>query len=188
MSIKRTITTIFMVPTLKIPKDALKNNGFINGYIRDNLKDEEYLDSIYLLFQPKNLNLFRGFLDSEYERTAQVIDDYDYPNGFVVVVYKLDTQFKEDFELIKQSKYSKTSPDFQNLFPKVVKIVKNNVSKDEISLQYKIFNRTEDLITFWEEKFEVKFDPEQEVWRRFIEEDECINSNVVKEVLNNHSY
>ena len=35
MGIKKNITSIFMVPTLKVPKDALMSNGFINGYTKD---------------------------------------------------------------------------------------------------------------------------------------------------------
>ena len=31
--IKRNITSIFMVPTLKIGREELENNGFINGYV-----------------------------------------------------------------------------------------------------------------------------------------------------------
>jgi len=183
MEIKKTITSIFMVPTLKIPKDSLRENGIINGYIKDGRREVQYEDCIYLLFRPTDLDKFREFLDSEYERTKAVIDDYDYENGYVVVVYQLDNKFKKDFELIKRSKYSKTSPAFQALFPKVIKIKKNGLHKDEISLQYRVFNRTEDLIKFWEEKLEVEFTDDQEVWHAFIEEDEILNLEKLKEYV-----
>ena len=39
---KKTITTIFMVPTLKIPKGALRLLGFINAYQVDMDKEEDY--------------------------------------------------------------------------------------------------------------------------------------------------
>jgi hypothetical protein len=172
-----------MVPTLKIPKDSLRENGIINGYIKDGRREVQYEDCIYLLFRPTDLDKFREFLDSEYERTKAVIDDYDYENGYVVVVYQLDNKFKKDFELIKRSKYSKTSPAFQALFPKVIKIKKNGLHKDEISLQYRVFNRTEDLIKFWEEKLEVEFTDDQEVWHAFIEEDEILNLEKLKEYV-----
>ena len=35
MNLEKTITSIFMVPTLKIPKEQLLKNNFINGYIKD---------------------------------------------------------------------------------------------------------------------------------------------------------
>lgn len=180
MEIKKTITTIFMVPTLKIPRERLADNEFINGYIKDGAKETQYENSIYLLFKPKNLDRFREFLDGEYERTKAIIDDYDYENGYVVVVYELDKSFKRDFDLIKYSRYSKTSSAFQAIFPKTVKIKKDGLSRDEVSLQYRVFNKTEDIISFWEEKLGVVFTEDQEVWHAFIEEDEILNLKKLK--------
>ena len=37
-----------MVPTLKFPKDSLKSNGFINGYIKDEGNDCQYEDVVYV--------------------------------------------------------------------------------------------------------------------------------------------
>lgn len=182
MEVKKTITSIFMVPTLQIPKVVLTNNGFINGYIKDAQQDIEYKDSIYLLFQPKNLSQFKEFLENEYERTKQIIEDYDLDDGFVVVVYKLDPTYKFDFDLIRSGKYSKTSPAFQKLFPKIKKIKLDGVLREEISLQYRIFNRTQDLINFWEEKLGITITSDQEVWQGFIEENEILNSDKVKEL------
>ena len=172
-----------MVPTLKVPKDALKDNGFINGYVKDGNREVQYENCIYLLFQPKDLDKFREFLDSEYERTKTLIDDYDYDKGYVVVVYQLDTRFIKDFDLVKKGKYSKTSSSFQALFPKVIKVKKNGLHKDEISLQYRVFNRTEDLIKFWEDKLGVEFEDNQEVWHGFEEENEILNIEKLKEYV-----
>jgi hypothetical protein len=183
MELKKTITSIFMVPTLKVPKDALKDNGFINGYVKDGSREVQYENCIYLLFQPADLDKFREFLDSEYERTKDLIDDYDYEKGYVVVVYQLDKKFAKDFDLVKRGKYSKTSSTFQALFPKVIKIKKNGLHKDEISLQYRVFNRTEDLIKFWEEKLGVEFEDDQEVWHGFQEDNEILNIEKLKEYV-----
>jgi hypothetical protein len=183
MELKKTITSIFMVPTLKVPKDALKDNGFINGYVKDGSREVQYENCIYLLFQPADLDKFREFLDSEYERTKDLIDDYDYEKGYVVVVYQLDKKFAKDFDLVKRGKYSKTSSAFQALFPKVIKIKKNGLHKDEISLQYRVFNRTEDLIKFWEEKLGVEFEDDQEVWHGFEKENEILNIEKLKEYV-----
>lgn len=172
-----------MVPTLKVPKDALKDNGFINGYVKDGSREVQYENCIYLLFQPADLDKFREFLDSEYERTKDLIDDYDYEKGYVVVVYQLDKKFAKDFDLVKRGKYSKTSSAFQALFPKVIKIKKNGLHKDEISLQYRVFNRTEDLIKFWEEKLGVEFEDDQEVWHGFQEDNEILNIEKLKEYV-----
>jgi hypothetical protein len=186
MEIKKNITSIFMVPTLKVPKDALKGNGFINAYIRDDRRDDQYKESIYLLFKPENLDKFREFLDNEYERTKTVIEDYDYEDGFVVVVYQLNEKYKKDFTLIKQGKYSKTSSDFQKVFPKIIKIVKNGLHRDELSLQYRIFNKASDLIDFWEEKLGIDFKTtvgdEFEVWEGWDEQKEILELDKIKEV------
>ena len=183
--IRKNITSIFMVPTLKIPKKKLNNNGFVNAYIKDSRRDVQYDECIYLLFHPENLDAFREFLDEEYERTKSIVDEYDYENGFVVVVYKLDEQFKEDFQLIREGKYSKTSEKFQEQFPKFVTIEKDKLKKEEISLQFRVFNKTSDLQEFWEEKIGVRFTSEQEFWEGFHEENEILNLDDVKKKFNN---
>ena len=175
-----------MVPTLKVPKDALRSNGFINAYIKDNRRDDQYKESVYLLFKPTDLDKFREFLDSEYERTKAVIEDYDYEDGYVVVVYQLNDKYKKDFNLIRQGKYSKTSVDFQKMFPKVVKIVKNNLHRDEVSLQYRIFTKAADLVSFWEEKLGIDFKSivgeDYEVWEGWNEEKEILELDKIKEL------
>lgn len=182
MEIKKTITTIFMVPTLKVPKDLLNNNGFINGYIKDVDKEFDYPYSkyIYLLFKPKDLDKFRDFLDSEYERTEDLIEDYDYEDGYVVLIYKLNEKYEKDFRLIRNGKYSKTSKEFQNIFPKAIKIIVDGKHRDELSLQVRIFKKTEDLKTFWEDELNVRFNDDQEVWEGWDIERETLNINKIK--------
>ena len=171
-----------MVPTLKVPKDALKENGFINGYVKDGSREVQYENCIYLLFKPEDLDMFRDFLDDEYERTKDLIDDYDYEGGYVVVVYQLDPKHKNDFKLIKEGKYSKTSKQFQEIFPKIIKILKEGLHKDEISLQYRIFNKTEDLKLYWEEKIGVELDEDMEIWQGWIEEKEILHPKILEHV------
>lgn len=181
MELKKTITSIFMVPTLKIGRDKLLDNNFLNAYIKDGGKDVQYKNAVYLLFHPKNVDKFKQFLDDEYERTKSIVDDYDYEGGFVVIVYELDKKLGKDFTLIKQGKYSKTSKEFQALFPKVVKVKRNGYQKDEISLQYRVFNQTQDLRDYWEEKLDVEFDDNMEVWQGWMEENEILLIDKLKE-------
>lgn len=170
-----------MVPTLKVPKDALKENGFINAYVQDLQTEELHKDSIYLLFKPENLEKFRQFLENEYERTKSIIEDYDYEDGYVVVVYLLDKNYKKDFLLVRKGEYSKTSKEFQALFPKVIKIIKDGLHRDELSLQYRIFVKSNDLIEYWEEKIGIGFTSKLEVWEGFDIENETLNINTIKE-------
>jgi hypothetical protein len=183
MERKHTITSIFIVPTLSIGRDNLLDNGFVNGYIKDGMRDVQYENAVYLLFKPINLDKFKVFLDKEYERTKSIIDDYDYEDGYVVVVYEINPKLKGDIELIKQGKYSKTSPAFQGIFPKVVQIKKGSIRKDEISLQYRIFNKTEDLVKFWEDKLGIELPEDLEVWHGFFEEFETLDLNKIKEYV-----
>jgi len=181
METTKTITTIFIVPIFSIGKEKLVNNGFVNGFIKDSRRDVQYKDSVYLLFKPEDLDKFKVFLDSEYEKTKSIIDDYDYEEGYVVVVYQISPRLMPDIELVKQGKYSKTSSKFQQIFPKIVTIKKNGFQKDELSLQYRVFNKTEDLKQFWEDKLDVVFDDDMEVWHGFIEENEILDLDKIKE-------
>ena len=181
MERKHTITSIFIVPTLSIGKDKLMDNGFINGYIKDVKRDIQYENAVYLLFKPEDLDKFRDFLDGEYEKTKSIIDDYDYEDGYVVVVYEINPKLKKDIELIKQGKYSQTSPAFQGIFPKVVQIRKNGLRRDEISLQYRVFNKTEDLVQFWEDKLGVDLPEDVEVWHGFFDDFETLDLDKIKE-------
>lgn len=183
MVLEKTITSIFMVPTLKVPKPSLKVNGFINGFIDDSNKEDKYKDSIYLLFRPKDIEKFKTFLDSEYERTNDVILDYDYPNGYVVVIYKLNSKYKEDYELVKKGLYSKTSQKFQDCFDKLIDVPNTeNIIVTQESLQYKVFNKTEDLKDFWEKKLNTNLknvfkSHDYELWQGFNLEKETLDIN-----------
>lgn len=184
MEIRKTITSIFMVPTLKIPKNALKENGFVNAYSSDVERDiQSYPGCIYLLFRPDDIPKFREFLDDEYERTKSIIEDYDYDEGFVVVVYKLNPRYSKDFDLVKKGKYSKTSSEFQAVFPKVIKLMKNGLHRDEISLQYRVFNKTEDMIDYWKDKIGIDWDDDFEVWDGYDEEKEVLRISQLKQLV-----
>jgi hypothetical protein len=180
MELKKTITSIFIVPTLKIDRDKLKENGYLNGYMSDVRRDIQYQNAVYLLFQPSNLDKFREFLDDEYQRTKQLIDDYDYEEGFVVVVYTLDNKWKKDFAIIREGKYSKTSKVYQQEFPKIIKILRNGLYKDDISLQFRIFTKDESLRQYWEDKLDMNFTDDMEVWDGFDIENEILDLDKIK--------
>jgi hypothetical protein len=122
MKLVKTITSIFIVPTLKIPRDTLNSVGFLNGYLYDKDKEIQYKDAVYLLFKLTDVDKFRDFLEKEYLRTNKILDEYDYEDNFVVVVYGLNKDLSRDFELVKKGLYSKTSKGYQSLFPKIIKV------------------------------------------------------------------
>ncbi len=182
--IKKTISSIFMVPTLKIGRERLRLNGFINGYASDGKQEApHYEDSCYILFKPNRMEMFNQFLNEEYARTKNILDDYDYEGGFVVVVYELNKRYKEDFNLIRQGKYSRTSDNFKELFDPVVKIIKNGIPIEEKSLQYKIFNKTDDLKSYWEDRIVVDFSKGMEVWDIWDESKETLDIETIKQLV-----
>ena len=172
-----TITNLFFVFTTGVNREALNENNFINAYIEDNSLSVQYPDCIYLLFQPKNKSKFRKFLDDERDRTSALIEDYDYAKGYTVVVYALDMKWWKDFEIIKTGKYSQTSKEFQAIVPKVTKVKVNGLYRDELAIQYKIIKKTPDLINHWEEKFNIKFEDDYEVWDGWKIENEILDIN-----------
>lgn len=147
MDYTQNITTIFLAPTLNITKARIEGMSYINAYVTDvghPLDYEPYV--IFLLYKPENLELFRSFIEEEYERTDLIIEDYDYDGGYVVVVYKLDDDYKDDYDLILQGKYSETSDKFQQLFPDTVTVL----GKERDSVQRMVFNKDPRMIEYWE--------------------------------------
>lgn len=180
MEIKKTISTIFMVPTLRINKNDLKNNGFINAYASDKRLDVQYEYAAYLLFKPENLDKFREFLDAELIRKQGIIDDYDYEDGYVVVVYQLDKKWKKDFGLVKEGLYSRTSKEFQKLFPELIDLPGKKESK-VLSLQHRIFKKSQELRNYWEDKIDIQFTEDMEVWDGFIPDNETLDLEKLKQ-------
>lgn len=171
-----------MVATLTIPKEELVRNGFINAYADDELHTIKYPkgEVVFILLKPSDFSKFKEFLNKEYERN-NVVEDYDYEGGFVVVVYSLNKDFRKDFDLIREGKYSKTSKQFQKLFTKNIQLN----GKIEKSLQYRVFNKTQDLIAYWNERIGVTLSPEQELWEMYDVQKETLNINNIKQLLEN---
>jgi len=185
MQIERTISTIFFVPLLKINSEDLniEKHGFLNAYQFIKGEENPNLDEIYLLFKPSNQERFNEFIDGEYWKSDRIIEDYDISEGFIVLVYKLDPKYKDDFDLIRQGKYSKTSHEFQSLFSRIKKIMRNGLYKDEVSIQYKIFTKAEDLKNYWEDRVGQSFKEDMEVWSGWNSQKETLDINVIKELL-----
>jgi len=181
--IKKNITSIFMVPTLRVNKDYLKESGFINGYVIDSGREDQYDGCVYMLFHPENIETFRDFLQNEYDRAKNIIEDYDYKDGFVVIVYQLDKKYDRDFKLIKEGKYSKTSTSFKEIFPKTIKMNRNGYFKEELTLQHRIFNKTSDLREYWENKIGIVLDEDIEVWSGWNDKNETLNIENLKEYV-----
>ncbi len=180
------VSKIFMVPTLKIDEKHIKTHNFINSYSKDPNKEEyDIANHVFLLFKPKNMDNFQWFVDEEYDRTDAILEDYNVSSDHIVLVYRLNEEFKDDFSLIREGKYSKTSLKFQNLFKKVKTVFEEGENKDKMSLQWQIFTKEEDLRKFWEgdDVIGSKLPKESEVWSIFDENKETLTSEKIKELV-----
>lgn len=180
----KTITSIFIMPTLKIAREFLHENDFINAYLGDLDKEDFHEENaIFLLFKPKSLKNFATFLDIEYQNNKQIIDDYDHEDGYVVIVYLLDEQWDKDFKLIKQGKYSKVSEDFKELFPEQVQILNKKDKPWKRSLQWMIFDKDPKLIQYIENIIDSDMisTNDLEVWPCFNEKNEVLDIDKIIE-------
>jgi hypothetical protein len=186
MKNSRTITSIFIVPTLKMPSQELIDNGYINGYLIEKITDNTSSDCVFLLFKPKYPSRFRKFVNQEYESTREIIFDYDIENGFTILKYRLNPNYSSDFDLIKKSLYSKTSKEFQAQFREKIEIKNefNAIVKTQ-SLQYRIFNRCQELRDFMIKENPLKFleRPDSEIWYDFDIENETLKSEDLMEIV-----
>ncbi len=181
--IKRNISYLFFVPTLRIDRDKLEGNNFVNSYLSDLGLEEQFENSIYLLFKPSNLDRFKAFVDDEYERTLNIIDDYNIDDEFVVLVYTLDDYWEKDFNLVKKGQYSRTSEEFQEQFPKEVKAWENEKAVFKKSIQYRIFNKTKDLKDYIEDRIGTSLHKDAEMWDTFEEKEEILDIEKIKQLL-----
>ncbi len=179
----RTITSVFILPTLKIPPGQLTDLGFINAYYWDELCVNTFENCIYLLFRPEKTAKFCHFIEEEKKRTDLLTDYYDHENSFTVLVYRLPEGYSEDYNLIIQSRYSKTSKEFQNLFRDKITIVKNGIKEEVLSLQYQVFNRTDDLMQFWARTNNIVINDDTELWYCFDNSSETLTRQKLSQMI-----
>jgi hypothetical protein len=162
---RKTDTTIFLLPVLGISRDKLEDNNFMDSFLDDVTKDAHYKECIYILFKPTDMAAFQDFLDTEKERYPEIIDDYDYAGGYVVVVYRFPEELVADMQLVLQGKYSETSMDFKKKFLQVRQIVtESGLRRDIPSLQWMVFKKAAVVREQWEKALDIVLDEDGEVW------------------------
>lgn len=164
-TMKTTNTTRFLLRGLSLFKAELKQYGFINAFLDDKDHEHHYANSVYLLFQPHDLGTFEWFVESEKMRTHLFLEEYDYPKGYIILVYKFPADYMEDYRLFLRGKYSEFTEKYKELFPK------ENEGKTSKGLPFKepsfyvhVFSKSNDLRKFWEDKLDVNLEPNVEVW------------------------
>lgn len=179
----RTDTSFFIMPIFGLGRDVLKGMGFVEAYIED--QDRAYPEDgtirIFALFKPVT-EAQRQSLRKQGERLdadGLVIDDYDYADGYTVLVFVLPEQLKPDYKLFLEGKYSKYSRETKNLFPDREIKVRDGVRIEDLTLQYHVFNKTPGIQKFWMDEFglpeDVMEDPDLELWYKPDKERETLN-------------
>jgi hypothetical protein len=163
---KKTHTELFLRPMLGINEAYLSRFGYVNAYLKDIDHEPEYESAIYLLFRPADLQLFDKFIQAEKRRVGNLfLEDYDCGYGYVVLVYKIPDQYRGDYNLFLEGKYSKFSRELIEIFPETVPRKDEwGYEKLDHSLYFHIFNKSKAMKNYWEEKIGVELSSDAEYW------------------------
>ena len=77
---KISATNLFITPLLNIGRENLVRQGFVDAFMKDELREIEYERAIYLLFKPQDIRQFNLFVEVQRESNMPIIDEYDH-NG-----------------------------------------------------------------------------------------------------------
>lgn len=173
-----TSTNLFIRPLFKIPMKILNSFNFENAYIQDEIKGINYPHSIYMLFRPRDPEKFNDFVEEERKR-GFLIDEYDYSDGWTMLVYRYDEKWKDDIELIKIGKFSEVSREYRDEIPNTAGEKEHTI----MSIQYHVFLRTDYIKGMWKEKWGIDFGRHDEVWHHYIER-EIFSEETFKKIKN----
>lgn len=162
---KSNVSCVFILPVLKIGKRKLESLGLVDTYLLNGEESMVYENCIHLLFKPSSISRFNDFLMEEKQKRASIVDENDYPGGLVLITYQLPSRFKEDYDLIWQGKYSETSKEYQEMFPKTVKVTTSaGHLVTEMSGQHMVFSRYQPMRRKLEEELGAELSEDQELW------------------------
>lgn len=172
---ERTCATAFLLPGIGLQRQDILQHGFIAAYIDDINHAIKYKHSIYLLYKPTST--FKEFLENEYRRTKLLIEEYDYPKGYVIVVYRFPEEFIPDYELFLEGKYSKFSEHYKNAFPKTIWIENEyGLKSEKFTFHHLVFMKHLIIREYWYDKLGIDIPKDGEYWTKpDIEEKERLN-------------
>ena len=161
-----TASNLFMVPLLSIPRYKLNIHGLINSFLINGESEEQIENVLYLLFTPPNIDKFNDFIEQEKEEVGLIIvSEQDFPPNFVLLGCKLPEEFKDDYKLFWEGKFSQMSKDFKNRIPDKVRMSSGNGKTiAKTSIQHMIFEKNPELRLHWENRLDVIFTDDLELW------------------------
>lgn len=165
---KKTHTTVFILPAFMseggIKRLDLKGMGFVNAYIKDAEQPYEGNDyRIYLLFKVESWGRFKT-LYKKFEKW--LVDEYDYKDNFVVIVLKIPQEWKKDFELFIQGKYSKFSQQFRSKLPDT-EILETNPPTRVNTYVWQVINKLPELKERIEDELGILVDNFPDTFREY---------------------
>ena len=189
------VSTVMLLPIIKVSKNLMFNFyrfGFKNTYLFSEQLDGEYnFNPIYLLFEPKDLNLEFAEFIFELSSNHNFIEVKDIGYKKILVVFRIPDQFKEDFKLFLEGKYSKVSTDYKKCFQleKPVKNERGDIKRDisggvimEPTTFSHIFNKTDKLKNIYIEKLgleDFKWPEDLELYDKYNQEKETITNLIL---------
>lgn len=153
-NVKTTKTTDFILPLLGRMKQWY-GPWLINAYLGDCSIKSPVKNSIFVLMKYSGKNDFAEKEKAMLEH-PNYIDSYDVHSGeFVMYIFQIPEDLLEDYSLIMQGKYSKISDESKEL------LVMGRSHKSPMPY---VLKRDNTLVEYWEEKLDVVFTEDQEVW------------------------
>lgn len=99
-----------------------------------------------------------------WEKNLTLIEDYDYPNGYTVLVLRFPEQFRKDYELYLEGKFSKFSVEYKQKMPEQTEAIVDGRKIPGMSTPYMVVHKEERMRKFWEQQFNCYIDPKDEYW------------------------
>ena len=177
---KISATNLFVVPILGIGRERLLKNGFVEAFIKDDIRELQYENAVFLLFHPTSWEDFNLFVEDQRDLNMGFVDEYHMAGGWAVLVYQYDKKWKKDVDIITLTgKYSSVSKEYKALIPMYSKEGNN----ETMTNQHLIFNKSDKVKEYWKEQLDLNFGPEDEVWP-FYSEREVLNEESIKRITN----
>lgn len=183
MKINDSNSTLFLVPGLDLQIDNLRKLGFINAYIKDEHREPIFNQELYLLFKPESDTSMFLFIEEEYgNENRELIEDYDYSDGFIVLLYKFPEKYSQEYKHFLNGKYSKFRAKYVAILPQIdSKIDANGDPFTEYSIQFMACHKSKSLKDYWEKRLDTELDDDDEVWVGFSEKRETLNIEKIKQ-------
>lgn len=149
-------TTMFMLPALALNSEKtgyklLQYFGFVNCYLKHEGGPGDYDNCLYLVFNPTGeaLKRFNEFYDI-YKNYPNFVEDYILDSHLLVVVFKVKDKWKSTLEEFKNSKYSRMSKEYAEMFKRP--LMNGQV---QITDEYHIIHKNKEYKKFLEDKLSI---------------------------------